>query len=301
MADAAAQGDDLRLEDVDKVGQPLRQILQVLVHHRSGGHVALAHGLEGGAAIHPVQRAAHQAPHGGVRVLIHGGGGLADEGVGGGVPLPAAPAAAGTLVAVVDDDDVPALAGAAVDTGVDPAAQDDAGADAGAQGDQNQALNIPVLIVVVFPQGCAVRVVAQVDRQVPVLMEHLRHRHGADGNVDGLDDHAPLIIHRTGEPHTHRGHLFTGNTVLLNEPDGHFRQGLPHVLHGFEFQGHFLGGRDLVALIHQPGLQIGPADVNADIIHRIPPHEILSIAISCRAVRTPGPGAPVRRPGSGRR
>ena len=37
------------------------------------------------------------------------------------------------------------------------------------------------------------------------------------------------------------------------------------------FQGHFPGRRNLVALVYQPGFQIGPADIDADIIHGIPP------------------------------
>ena len=162
-----------------------------------------------------------------------------------------------------------ALAGAAVEARVDFSVQDDARADAGAQGDQNQALNVLVLVVVELPQGRAVRVVAQVDRHVPMAVEHLRHRHGADGDVHRLDDDALSVIHRAGEPHAHRGHLLPGDMVLFYQVHGHPGQHVPHLLHGLKLKGHLLGRSDLVALVHQPRFQIGAADVNANIVHFI--------------------------------
>ena len=164
-----------------------------------------------------------------------------------------------------------ALTSAAIDAGMDLAAQDDAGTDAGTQRHQNQALNVLILVVVELSQGGAVRVVAKIYRQVPVFVEHFRHRHGADGDVDGLDHHAPFIIYRAWKAHSHRGHLVTGNVIFLRQSNGHFRQRFTHLLHGFKFQGHFPGRRNLVALVYQPGFQIGPADIDADIIHGIPP------------------------------
>ena len=162
------------------------------------------------------------------------------------------------------------LPGAAVDAGVDLAVEDDARADAGAQGHQDQALNVLVLVVIELPQGGAVRVVAQMDGHVrPFAVEHLRHRHGPNGDVHGLDDHAPPVVHRAGEAHAHGRHLVTGHVVLLHQGDGHVRQGLPHLLHGEELQGLLLGGGDLIALVYQTGLQVGPADVDTDIIHAI--------------------------------
>ena len=200
-------------------------------------------------------------------MLFHGGHGLTDEGVGGGVALPAPLAAAGARLAVVDDDDMPALAAAAVDAGEDLPVQNDACADTGAQGDEDQALHVLVLKVVVLPQSGAVGVVAQVDRDIPVLVEHLRHGHEADGDVHGLDDHALFVVHRPGEAHAHAGDLLPGHAVLLQKVQGHLHQGLPHLLHGHESQGRLLGGHDLVALVHQPRLQVGPADVDSNVVH----------------------------------
>ena len=170
----------------------------------------------------------------------------------------------------MDDHDVPPLAGAAVDAAVNFSVQDDAGTDAGAQRHQDQALHLLVLKVVVLPQGRAVRVVAQVDRHAgPAAVEHLRRRHGVDGDVHRLDDHAPPVVHRPGEAHAHRGHLRPVHPVLLHQGGGHAGQGLPHLLHGGEVEGHLLRGGDPVVLIHQSGLQVGAAYVNSNVIHAL--------------------------------
>ena len=55
MADAASQGDDLRLEYVDEIGQPTAQIVQILRHHVLGGGIPLPLRLKGGASVHPAQ------------------------------------------------------------------------------------------------------------------------------------------------------------------------------------------------------------------------------------------------------
>ena len=150
---------------------------------------------------------------------------------------------------------------------MDPAVENDARADAGAQGDQDQALDVLVLVVVELPQGGAVRVVAQADRHVPVPVEHLRHGHEPDRDVHRLDDHAPPVVHRAGEAHAHRGHLLPGHALLLHQLQGHPGQGLPHLVHGLEMEGHLLNRDDLIALIHQPRLEVGAAYVNSNIVH----------------------------------
>ena len=76
-------------------------------------------------------------PHDGVLVFLHGLLGLAGQGAGGGIALPAALAAAGTLDAVLDDDIVAHLTGGKIEAAQDLAVQDNTAADAGAERDDD--------------------------------------------------------------------------------------------------------------------------------------------------------------------
>ena len=153
--------------------------------------------------------------------------------------------------------------------GLDFAVQNDAGADTGTQGYQNQAFQL-LTIVVVFPQSSAVRIIAQVHGYIPATVEDLRHRHEPDGNIYGFDHHAPAIVYRTGKAHSHRGYLAALYMVLLQQSQRHIHQCLPHLLHGDKLQRHFLCSHQPVALVHQSGLQIGSANINTYIVHSIP-------------------------------
>ena len=153
---------------------------------------------------------------------------------------------------------------------MDLAVENDAGADAGAQGHQNQALDVLVLVVVKLSQSGAVRIVAQMNGHIrPAAVEHLRHRHGTDGDIHGLDDHTSPVVYGAGKAHAHRSHLIPGHIVFLHQGNGHLGQGLPHLLHRNKLQGLLPGGGDLVVLVHQTGFQVGSADVNTDVIHAI--------------------------------
>ena len=88
-------------------------------------------GIKGQLGVDVVDVLGH-LPHNGVLVGLHGGLRLAGQCAGGGVALPAAPASAGALDAVLDNDVVTHFTGGEVEAAQNLAAQDNAAADAGA-------------------------------------------------------------------------------------------------------------------------------------------------------------------------
>ena len=127
----AADADDLRLERVDDVGDADADILDPAVDDLPGGLVTLGSGIKGQLGVDVVDVLGH-LPHNGVLVGLHGGLRLAGQRAGGGVALPAAPASAGALDAVLDNDVVTHFTGGEVEAAQNLAAQDNAAADAGA-------------------------------------------------------------------------------------------------------------------------------------------------------------------------
>ena len=203
-----------------------------------------------------------------VGVLLPCLGGLALQGAGGGVPLPAAAAAAGTLLAVHLDGHVAHLARHAIGAVEDLAVVDDAAAHTGAQGDGDEALAAPSAAHIVFRQRRAVGVIFYVQRQVAELVEQPPQRHIPQGQIAGIQDGAAPDLHRAGTAHAHRedvAGIAAGVAAQLRHqgvdgPGQGCRVGDARHL-------HFPGGQQPSRLVHQPGLQVGAADVDADVFH----------------------------------
>lgn len=109
---------------------PSAQVFHVLAAHCQQPSRLPPGPPERRAAVHGAQglRRGVQAA---VGMGLHGGAGLLDQRRGGGVPLPAAPAAAVAQLAALADHHVARLAGGG--PAPEPAVHDDAGADAGSQ------------------------------------------------------------------------------------------------------------------------------------------------------------------------
>ena len=123
-------------------------------------------------------------PHNGVLVGLHGGLRLAGQRAGGGVALPAAPASAGALDAVLDNDVVTHFTGGEVEAAQNLAAQDNAAADAGAQSNDDRivvplctARNVLAVgggVGVVLDIDLAAEQVLEVRAEVPVVIAEVR-------------------------------------------------------------------------------------------------------------------------------
>ena len=199
-------------------------------------------------------------------------GGLALQGAGGGVPLPAAAAAAGTLLAVHFDGHVPHLARHTVGAVEDFAVMDDAAAHAGAQRDGDEALAAPAAAHIVFRQCRAVGVILYVKGQVAELVEQPPQRHVPQGQIAGIQDGAAPDLHRAGAAYANGEYLsyiaaVVPAQILHQRMDGPCQcRWISDACHL-----HFPGGQQPPLSVHQTGLQIGAADVDADIFHRLLP------------------------------
>lgn len=170
-ADAAADEDHLRSQGVDDVGHSRPQIVAEAVHHGVGGLVSpvrrVKHGLSGDL-LRPRQQ--------GLRMLRRRLPGLTDQGRGGGIRLPAAPAAAGAGLAVQHQQGVAQLGPGPPHTVINFPADDDAAANAGAQGNEHHVVVAHRRTRHLFGQSGTVGVVAETAGNAKALLQHPAHR-----------------------------------------------------------------------------------------------------------------------------
>ena len=111
-----------------------------------------------------------------VAVLFHGLAGLTDQSRRGGVLLEAAVASAGTRDAVHLDGHVADLPRRTVDAGQELPVEDDAAADAGAEGDHHEVLHTLSVTVYHLTDSCSVSIVGQKDKGRGEVLLHICHQ-----------------------------------------------------------------------------------------------------------------------------
>ena len=211
-----------------------------------------------------------------VGVAQLGLGGEALQGAGGGVLLPAASPAAGAGETLIVDAGVAHLTGHAVAAVENLSVVNDPGADAGAQGDGDKALAALARSGIVLCQGGAVGVVFHIQVQPQPPLEQLAQGNVPQGQVAGVYDGPGADVHHSRDARPHGGDLLHGHAALLGQLPGQGHQGVRqgvgvrHLtdLHGFH-------GQQTAVLVHKTGLQVGAADVDADIVH--------CFSLACRA------------------
>ena len=200
---------------------------------------------------------------------------LTDQGGGGGIRLPAAAAAAGAGLAVQHQQAVAHLAAGAAQSGDDLAVHDDAAAHAGAQGDEHHVAAAHGGTRHRLRQRGAVGIVAEAGGQAEVLRQHTAHRHIEPAQVIGADHHAPLGVAGTRGAHTDGGAV-PGRQARLVQCQLH---GAAHVRHHLLRRTAGSGGdaglRDqVIAAVHHAHGDVGPAQINADAIHKDTPFHV---------------------------
>ena len=214
-------------------------------------------------------------PHDGVFVGLHGGLCLAGQCAGRGIALPAALAAAGALDAVLNDDVVAHFASRKVEAAQDFTAQDDAAADAGAQGDDDcvvitlgAARNVLAVsggVGIVFHIDLTAQHLFHVGAKVPVIVAEVR--------VEA--DKAGLEVHAAGGSDAHIVDIGKVNFVFLGNGAAQVCQCLFQILRRAGQARSPCGlGDDFVVLVDQAGGHGGAAqiDTNGVLAHnKIPP------------------------------
>ncbi len=178
LRDAAADAEDVGLEDVDEVRDADGKIVDKLFKDGKGTCIALVRCREEDQAVHVGRVALCQLPEQALLfpVLLHGLSGLPDQGRGGGVLLKAAVPAAGTGDAVHFDGHVAYLPRGAVDAGEEFSAEDDAAAHAGAEGDRHKVRDSPAAAGDLFAEGRAVGVVLDESGFAEALLHEVSER-----------------------------------------------------------------------------------------------------------------------------
>ena len=211
-----------------------------------------------------------------VGIVLQCLGGEPLQSAGGGVLLPAAPPAAGAGETLIVDAGMPHLAGHTVAAVENLAVVDDPGADAGAQGDGNEAFAALPGSGVVFRQGGAVGVIFYIQMQSQPPLEQLPQRNVPQRQVAGIHDGAGADVHHAGDARPHRGDILHRNAALGCQL---LRQGHQGVRQNVRVRYlpdlHAFHGQQPSVFIRQPGLQVGAADVDADIVH--------CFSLACRA------------------
>ena len=271
VGDAAADAEHIGLEDVDDVDQTCREVAEILVEHFLGVVVARLHRVKGGLAVDLVDVAAADFVEHEAVVELLGEDlllGQVDQTCRGGIRLPAALSAAAALLAVLDDDHVTQLRAREVGAAVNLAVDDDAAADACAEGDGNGVLRALCGACEVLSQSRRVRVILDEHLFAEALVHHLGDLPVVEVKVRGILDDAGLRVHRAGNADTDALHLVHGDARLLARLHRDLRHAVADIALG---TGHIgLAGRlgdNLVVFVHHTRDDVGTAEVDSESIH----------------------------------
>ena len=201
-------------------------------------------------------------------MLLHGPCRQALQGAGGGVALPAASASAGTGLPVVDDAHVAHLAGHAVSAVIDLSVVEDARSHAGPQRDGDKTLAALAGSGVVFRQRRTVGVILHIQGVGQIPVEELAEGDVPQGQIAGIQHRTGVDLHRSRHTHAHGAYLLRRQAAPLRQALSQRHQRL-HQCFLVGDLGNFalFHGEDAALVVHQPRLQVGAADVNADVVH----------------------------------
>ena len=151
----------------------------------------------------------------------------------------------------------------------DLSVMDDAAAYAGAQRDGNKALAAPAAAHIVLRQRRAVGVVLYVQGQVAELVEQPPKRHVPQGQIAGIQDGAAPDLYRARTAHADGKDIRQLAAEILTQIHAQ-RVDRPcqRCRIGDTGHLHFAGSQQLSRFVHQPRLQVGAANVNADVFHK---------------------------------
>ncbi|MPM96529.1 hypothetical protein SDC9_143693 [bioreactor metagenome] len=187
------------------------------------------------------------------------GDGLAPQRLTGAVLLPAAPVATRADLPVGHDAEVSPLAGHAPSAAVDLAVQDQATADAGAEGDHREGGAALPGAEPVLPPGRRIGVVVDHHRQIEAGLETLHQRFVAPGEVRREPyDPAGLVDPAGGADPDGAGVVVTRQGI--DEPDDRFLDGIGPVGR----RGDRTTPRQPSVGAHDGGRHLRPTDVDPD-------------------------------------
>ena len=171
-------------------------------------------------------------------------------------------------MAVILDAHVPHLAGHTVRAMVNFPVVYDTAADARTQGDGYKALTAAAGAGIILANGGAVTIVFQIEGLIEIFVEKPPQRNPAKGQVAAILQGAGAYLHHAGHAYTDGKNLLHRNTHFLRQLLRHAGQvpgqGIRRLnLHYL----HLLSGQDAAPVIHQSGLQVCCANVNANVIH----------------------------------
>ena len=198
---------------------------------------------------------------------------LTDQRSRGGVLLPAADRAAGTLTAFALHGHVSQLRTHTVGAGIDLMVDDDAAADAGAQGQEHGVCNPGGNARNGFRKARNGRIVVDKDGLIDDLLHDLAQGHHVPAQVGAENNHAGLGVGQTGNAHTDGLDVVHGVACILDNLQGEIR----HILDdGFrsalQQRGNGILVQDLARFVYQANRNVGAAQINAYINHtELPP------------------------------
>ena len=229
-----------------------------------------------------------------------GGGrlvGQVDEPGGGGVGLEATVPPAGAQPAAVPDDHVPELGGGVVVAGEDLAREHHPAAHAGAERDDDRAGSAPGAAGVHLAEGGDVCVVAHRDGQSQRLAEVAAHRVIAPAEVVGVLHDAGFGVDGAGTAHADPPHLRKVQPGRMERVPGGPDDVGAHLVRGTGQRGRQAPlPEDGAALrIHDPHLDVGPAQIDAYVIHRISSYTVVSSSSPFPVRAKPGASAGTKR------
>lgn len=215
--DAAADDDDLGVEDVDEVGDADAGGFGGLFDDLFDEFVAFANGFAEIAAAHVGEAGPEGIGEDGFLAVFHGGLDLAKDGGAAGEGFKAAAIAAAAFGAVDFDDHVANLAGSEVVADVEVAVDDDAAADAGADEDADEVLGLGFVFAVEGAEGADVAVVADEDGDGEAFLQlFLKRDVFPPGKVGGEDDFAGIGIDGAGRADADGADVLHGEVAFID-------------------------------------------------------------------------------------
>ena len=161
------------------------------------------------------------------------------------------------------------LAGHAVSAVIDLSVVEDACSHAGPQRDGDKALAAHAGSGVVLRQRRTVGVVLHIQGVGQIPVEELAEGDVPQGQIAGVQHRTGVDLHRSRHTHAHGAYLLRRQAAPLRQTLSQRHQCL-HQCFLVGDLGNFalFHGEDAALVVHQPRLQVGAANVNADVFHK---------------------------------
>ena len=267
-ADAAADGDDLRVQQVNHGDTGRAQMIHIGIKDGLGGLVAFLGTVNDEFGVDDLSVTAGLLGQRAFGVSLHGTDAVTGQGCGGAVGFDTAVQAAGAVLAAVHQRHMAKLDALTLAAGEHLTAQDQSAADAGAQRQKNGGLVTGECASAKLGQTGTIGVIGQINSGFFKLCLKLRlKRHIVEAQVIGIEYDRAGGINAAGNDDANPVQVRFSAALLRQELADFCGDLLGNAFTIHMREGDGAAANDIQVLVNKTDFDIGTADIDTDLVH----------------------------------